>query len=119
MFSPSASKVHPEQRRVPRFPFDSLVCVTAFRLGKKTQLWGRSTDLCRDGIGVTVSADLSSDEIVALQIQLPRAKIVTVNAWVRYCKQGRCGLEFRDPGHTEIEAIRAACEKLRRVDTQL
>ena len=55
MFGPSASDLHPTQRRSPRFPFDSLVRVTAFRLGEENQLWGRSTDLCREGIGVTVA----------------------------------------------------------------
>jgi hypothetical protein len=109
----------PEKRRSQRFHFDSLVRMTSSRFGTEIRLWGRSTDLCQLGIGVTVSADLTPDEIVALQIQLPKAKIVTVSAWVRYCNQGRCGLEFLDPGYTEIEAISAACEKLRKVDTQL
>ena len=51
MFGSSASGLHPEQRRSPRFPFDSLVRVTASRLGEEAQVWGRSTDLCREGIG--------------------------------------------------------------------
>jgi hypothetical protein len=34
MFGSSASGLHPEQRRSPRFPFDSLVRVTASRPGE-------------------------------------------------------------------------------------
>ena len=109
----------PEKRRGPRFRFDSLVRMTAFRLGSEIRVWGRSTDLSQLGIGVTVSAELTVDEVFALQIQLPKAKIVTINGSVRYFNQGRCGLEFLDPRHTETEAIRSACEKLRRVATQL
>ena len=42
MFGSSASDLHPEQRRSPRFPFDSLVRVTAFRRGEEAQIWGRT-----------------------------------------------------------------------------
>jgi hypothetical protein len=107
------SNLHPEKRRSPRFPFDSLVRLTAFRLGKETPLWGRSTDLCREGIGVSVS-DVALEEVVAIQISLPEAKIVTVKASVRYCNQGRCGFEFVDLRNRQREAIQAACEKLRK-----
>jgi hypothetical protein len=51
MFGSTASGLHLEQRRTPRFSFDSLVRVTASRLGEEAQVWGRSTDLCREGIG--------------------------------------------------------------------
>ena len=83
------------------------------------RLWGRSTDLSPQGIGVVVTSDLSTDELVALQIQLPKAEIVAVNASVRYCKQGRCGLEFMDLRQTQREAIQAACNKLRITGTQM
>jgi hypothetical protein len=65
MFGSSASGLHPEQRRSPRFLFDSLVRLTASRLGKEAQVWGRSTDLCREGIGVTVTGELTPEELVA------------------------------------------------------
>jgi PilZ domain-containing protein len=113
MFGPSASDLHPKQRRSPRFPFDSLVHVTAFRIGEETPLWGRSTDLCRDGIGVTVAGELTPEELVAMQIPLSAAKSVTVSASVRYCNQGHCGFGFFDLHDQQREAIQAACERLR------
>ena len=88
--------------------------MTAFRLGEETRLWGRSTDLCREGIGVTISGELTPKELVAIQIPLPKAKIVTVNASVRYCNQGHCGFEFCDLRNRHREAIQAACERLRK-----
>src|SRR2546427_11160972 len=74
MFGSSASDLHPEQRRSRRFPFDSLVRVAAFRLGEEAQVWGRSTDLCREGIGVTVTGELTPEELVAMQIPLPSTR---------------------------------------------
>ena len=114
MSDPSASDFHPEQRRSPRFPFDSLVRVTAFRVGEETRLWGRSTDLCRDGIGVTVAGKLTPEQLVAMQVPLPAGQSVTVSASVRYCNQGHCGFGFLDLHDQQREVIQAACERLRR-----
>ena len=102
----------PKQRRSPRFPFDSLVRVTLFSLAQGAGLWGRSTDLCREGIGVTVTSELTPEELVAMQIPLAADKPVTVNACVRYCQQGRCGFEFVNLDEPQRDAIQAACEKL-------
>jgi len=112
MFGSSASGLHPEQRRSPRFPFDSLVRVTASRLGEEAQVWGRSTDLCREGIGLTVTSELTREELVAMQIPLPSTKPMNVRASVRYCNQARSGFEFVDLRNQQREAIEAACEKL-------
>ncbi|MGD1081869.1 MAG: PilZ domain-containing protein [Candidatus Sulfotelmatobacter sp.] len=113
MFAPSATDPHPKQRRSPRFPFDSLVRVTALRLVENTRLWGRSTDLCREGIGVTVAGELTPEELVAMQIPLPSTKPMNVRASVRYRNQLHCGFEFVDLLDQQREAIQAACEKLR------
>ena len=112
MFGSSASDLHPEQRRSPRFPFDSLVRVTAFRRGEEAQVWGRATDLCREGIGVTVAGELTPEELVAMQIPLPSIQPMNVRASVRYCNPARCGFEFVDLPDQQREAIEAACEKL-------
>jgi PilZ domain len=112
MFDPSTTDSYPKQRRSPRFPFDSLVLVTALRLREEARLWGRSTDLCREGIGVTVAGQLTPEEEVEMQIPLPKAKPVTVSASLRYCKQGHCGFEFVDLHDQQREAIQAACKRL-------
>jgi PilZ domain len=113
MFGPSSSETHPKQRRSPRFPFDSLVRVPAVRPGNETRLWGGSTDLCREGIGVTVTTgELTPEELVAMQIPLPSIKPMNVRASVRYRIQAHCGFEFVDLCNQQHEAIEAACEKL-------
>jgi len=115
MFGSNASDLHPEQRRSPRFPFDSLVRVTASCRGEEAQVWGRSTDLCREGIGLTVTGELTPEELVAMQIPLPSTKPMNVRASVRYCTQARSGFEFVDLRNQQREAIEAACEKLSKV----
>lgn len=120
MSDSNSSNFRPKQRRSTRFPFDSLVRVTAVRSEEETQLWGRSTDLCREGIGVTLAGDLASDdleseELVTIQIPLPSTKPVNVHASVRYRKQLHCGFEFVDLRDRQRGAIEAACEKLKTV----
>jgi PilZ domain len=112
MFRSSSSDAHSKQRRSPRFPFDSLVRVTAVRPRNEPRLWGRSTDLCREGIGVTIRGELTPEELVTMQIPLSSTKPMNVRALVRYCNQGRCGFEFVDLRNQQHEAIEAACEKL-------
>jgi hypothetical protein len=113
MFRSSSSDAHSKQRRSPRFLFDSLVRVTAIRPGNETRLWGRSTDLCREGIGVTVTTgELTPEELVTMQIPLPSTKPMNVRASVRYRNQAHCGFEFVDLRNQQHEAIEAACEKL-------
>jgi hypothetical protein len=97
-----------------------LVHVTALRLATETGLWGRSTDICREGIGVTVAGELTPEEVVAMQIPLiPAAKSVTVSASVRYCKQGHCGFEFVGLRDQQRSAVQAAYERLRSVSEGL
>ena len=87
--------------------------MTLFRPGREIRLWGQSTDLSQEGIGVTVIGHLTAEQVVALQISLPEAKMVTFTASVRYCKRRHCGFEFIDVQPSQREVIRAACQKLR------
>src|SRR6266702_8905511 len=84
----------------------------ASRRGEEEQVWGRSTDLCREGIGVTVTGELTPEERVAMQIPLPSTKPMNVRASVRYCNPARSGCELVDLHDQQREAIEAACEKL-------
>jgi len=115
MSRPTTSDPPLKQRRSPRFPFDSLVRVASPRLGEETPLWGRSTDLCREGIGMEVMiGELVPDEVVGMEIALPSAISVAVRASVRYYTEARCGCEFVDLHDPQREAIQAACERLRK-----
>ncbi len=114
MSSAGEAEAPPKQRRSPRFVFDSLVRLTAFRPEKEIPLWGRSTDLSREGIGMTVmTGQLVPDEVVGIEIPLPSASAIAVRASVRYCRETRCGCEFVEMRDAVREAIGAACERLR------
>ena len=114
MSGASATAPPPKQRRSPRFPFDALVRIAVQPLENETVLWGRSIDLCREGIGVNVAAELTPDQVVAVEIPLAADKPVTVTASVRYCNQHRCGFEFISLAEPQHEAIQATWEKLRK-----
>jgi len=64
---------------------------------------------------VTVTGELTPEELVAMQIPLPSTKPMNVRASVRYCTQARSGFEFVDLRNQQREAIEAACEKLSKV----
>ena len=111
------SNLHSKKRRSPRFPFDSLVRVTAFRLEKEPPLWGRSTDLCREGIGVSVISDVAPEELVMMQVPLPSTKPINVRASARYRNQDHYGFEFVRLDPQQQRAIDAACERLRKASS--
>lgn len=114
MSCPGESDFPLKQHRSPRLPFDSLVRLAATGDSEKSPLWGRSTDLCRKGIGVTVVVgELMPDELITIEIPL-RAATVSVEASVRYCRESHCGFEFVGAGEPQRGAIRAACERLRK-----
>ena len=56
---------------------------------------------------MTVTSELTPEELVAMQIPLPSTKPMNVRASVRYS-----GFEFVDLRNQQREAIEAACEKL-------
>jgi hypothetical protein len=60
-----------------------------------------------------VAGELMPEEIVAIQIPLPKAKTVTVKASLRYCNRDHCGFEFLNLRNRQREAIQAACETLK------
>jgi PilZ domain len=111
---PSTSDPHVDARRKPRFRFNSLVRVTATHPDTEIVFWGRATDLCREGIGVTISNRVKCGELVRMDIPLPDRSFVGVTAFVRYCNRDHCGFEFVDVEDQQSRAIRAACERLQR-----
>jgi hypothetical protein len=79
MSGSGTSDLYPEQRRSPRFPFDSLVRLTALPLGEKAQVWGRSADLSRGHRGER-HRPINPEELVAMQIPLPSTKPMNARA---------------------------------------
>lgn len=110
----SPRKPDPEtQRRFPRFPLDIRVSAKVFRPEAPIELWGRSIEFGQDGIGVTLTGELTPGEVATLELTLPGGGTpLKLRALVRYRDGLRHGFEFlaRDP--IQRDAIRRTCELL-------
>jgi hypothetical protein len=112
---------HPEDkpdskspRRFVRYPLDIKVVVHVFRAGENVSLWGRSNELAEDGIGATLTGNLESGEVVAMELMLPLAPFpMKFRALVRYRDGLRHGFEFLALTQMQRDQIRKVCETLR------
>jgi hypothetical protein len=102
-----------ESRRYPRLAIDVRIQVKMFQAGEFRSCWGRSTELGRDGIGATLTADLEVGEIVTLEIPLPLStRPLEIRAIVRYCHGLHYGFEFLTLAEMQRETIGRVCEIL-------
>lgn len=109
---------HSGRRRSPRFAFDALVRLGFRPRDNRQPVWCRSTDICHDGIGMDVLAgELNPDELVLLQIPLPKQAPADLEACVRYRNGLHCGFAFVGLNEGQRDAIRTACEALARSRT--
>ena len=109
----AARKPGVESRRYPRLAIDVRVEVSMFQSGEFRSCWGRTTELGRDGIGATLTADLELGEIVTLEIPLPLSPYpLKIRAIVRYCDGLRYGFEFLTLTEAQRETVRRVCEIL-------
>src|SRR5258708_12897617 len=69
--APRQKKTASYTRRYPRYPMDTRMNVQVFREGNTSYFWGRSTELGLDGIGGTLTGDLTPGEVVSLEFPLP------------------------------------------------
>jgi hypothetical protein len=100
-------------RRFPRFPLDIKVLVHVFRAGENISFWGRSNELGEDGIGATLTGNLESGEVVALELMLPMGAFpIKFRALVRYRDGLRHGFEFLALTSVQRNEIRRVCEML-------
>ncbi len=103
---------HPIRRRDPRFAFDALVGLV---IGpqKPPHFGSRSTDISQGGIGVDlIAADVNPDEVVSLQIPLPKQHSVQLRASLRYRIGQHCGFAFLDLSERQRNALKMACDAL-------
>jgi len=102
-----------ETRRYPRLAIDVRIKVKMFQSGEFRTCWGRSTELGRDGIGATLTADLEVGEIVTLEIPLPLStRPLEIRAIVRYCYGLHYGFEFLTLTEMQRETLGRVCEIL-------
>jgi PilZ domain len=110
----SADSYDPKkQRRFPRYALDVRVSARVFRPGAPVELWGRSIELGRDGIGITLTGQLEPGEVATLELTLPGSTTpLKLRALVRYRDGLRHGFEFLARDTMQEDLIRRTCELL-------
>ena len=102
-----------KRRRYPRYSIDVRVSAKVFRAGEPVELWGRSIELGRDGIGVTLTGQLEPGEVATLELTLPASSVLLkLRALVRYRDGLRHGFEFLARDSIQEDLIRRTCELL-------
>ena len=102
-----------KRRRYPRYSIDVRVSAKVFRAGEPIELWGRSIELGRDGIGVTLTGQLEPGEVATLELTLPASSsLLKLRALVRYRDGLRHGFEFLARDTIQEDLIRRTCELL-------
>ena len=105
--------VYAHARRFPRSRLDARIEVSIFRDGVTTSYWGRTSELGEDGIGATLSGELTTGEVVAMEFSIPVAPhVMKLRAVVRYCHGLRCGFEFLVVTGEQKQTLRRALEVL-------
>jgi TonB family protein len=83
------------RRRSPRFQVRAPLDVTVLRSGIPDKLPGRTMNVCDRGVGAMLAGELTSGEVVAVELRLPAlTDPFRARATVRYQDKLRCGLEF-------------------------
>jgi hypothetical protein len=100
-------------RKYPRFTLDARLQVRMFQDGEFRTCWGRSTEIGQDGIGATLTGNLTKGEIVTLEIPLPLTPYpIKVRAIVRFCQGLRYGFEFLTMDEMQRDTVRRVCQYL-------
>jgi hypothetical protein len=108
-----ATKAVRNTRRYPRYALDVRMTVQVFRGGEVSYFWGRSTEFGQDGIGGTLTGELSVGEVVSLGFPLQTSPLpLRVRAIVRYQIGLHYGFEFLTLTVGQRAAVQATCERL-------
>jgi hypothetical protein len=101
------------RRRFPRYRTNLLTNVTLLGQTGYVTVRGHCTELAEGGLGVMVSADLASGEIVSVELWIPNLKEpLALRAVVRRQAGLSYGLEFVSILPDQCEAIRTFCSGL-------
>lgn len=106
----------PEQRRrFPRHNLDVRIQVSVFREGQSIVLWGRTSEIGVDGVGATLTGQVTPGEVVTIELSLPvHPHLVKVRGIVRYTQGLHCGFEFLAVNAEQRRSLYRVCEMLDR-----
>jgi hypothetical protein len=76
-------------------------------------MWGRSTELGEDGIGVTLTGEVEPGEVASMDLSLPGASVpLRVRVLARYRDGLRHGFEFLALNEEQRELLHRVCGML-------
>lgn len=109
----ATAKDQRRQRRFVRYRFDARVQLSVFRDGLTTAHWGRASEVSQDGIGITLSGELHSGEVVSMELPIPLPPhSIKLRAVVRHVAGLRCGFEFLVVTDEQRQILRQVCALL-------
>ena len=101
------------QRRHARYRADLPVKAKVLRAEGYVEILGRCSDVGQGGMGIVLTAEVPSGEVLSLEFQLPnRSEASLVRAIVRYRKGFIHGVEFLGLSPEQQATIDAFCEGL-------
>jgi hypothetical protein len=108
--SSNSSPAYTRTRRFPRHRFDARIQMSVFRDGANASVWGRTSELGEDGVGATLSSELTVGEVVSMEFPIPVLPyFMKVRAIARYSEGLRCGFEFLIVTEDQRETLRRTC----------
>ena len=103
------------QRRFCRYSLDARIQVSVFREGKTIVLWGRTSEIGADGVGATLTGELTPGEVVSLELPVSVSPyLVRLRAIARYAQGLHCGFEFLAMTQEQRNTLERLCEMLTR-----
>jgi PilZ domain-containing protein len=111
--APASESPYSRLRRFPRHRMDVHIQVATFRDGATATLWGRTSELGQDGVGATLTGELTPGEVVSMEFPIPISPhIVKIRAIVRYRQGLHCGFEFLIMTDGQRQTLARVCEML-------
>lgn len=108
---PPANAAHEQKRRYPRHNLDTRVQVSVFREGHTIVLWGRTSEIGVDGIGATLTGELTLGEVVSVELPVSVPPyLLKLRAIVRYTQGLHCGFEFLAVTQQQRNTLERICE---------
>lgn len=103
------------RRRFPRHHLDVRIQVSVFRDGQTVALWGRTSEIGVDGVGATLTGELTAGEVVSIELPVPVSPhLIKVRGIVRYTQGLRCGFEFLTVTEEQRNLLQRVCGMLDR-----
>ncbi len=100
------------QRRVPRFRADLPLIVSVLGQEGYVRVHGRCTEISELGLGAVTSAELTSGEIVSLELPIPGGNDMNLRAVVRHRMGFLHGFEFISLLPEQTTCLREFCRNL-------